>query len=84
VKYAMIKEQSKQFPVSLMCRLLSVSASGYYQWLIIRKPSLREEENVKLAIKIKAIFDDEKSRPGSPRITKRLNAGRACQSTPCC
>jgi len=73
VKYAMIKEQSKQFPVSVMCRLLGVSASGYYHWLT-RKPSLREEENVKLAIKIKAIFDDEKSRPGSPWITKRLNA----------
>ena len=73
MKYAMIKEQSEQFPVTVMCRLLGVSASGYYHWLT-RKPSLREEENVKLAIKIKAIFDDEKSRPGAPRITKRLNA----------
>ncbi len=73
MKYAMIKEKSEQFSVSVMCRLLGVSASGYYHWLT-RKPSLREEENVKLAIKIKAIFDDEKSRPGAPRITKRLNA----------
>lgn len=56
-----------------MCRLLGVSASGYYHWLT-RKPSLRETENIKLAIKIKAIFDDEKSRPGAPRIIKRLNA----------
>ena len=56
MKYAMIKEKSEQFSVSVMCRLLGVSASGYYHWLT-RKPSLREEENVKLAIKIKAIFD---------------------------
>ena len=69
----MIKEQSQQFPVTIMCRLLTVSASGYYHWLT-RTPSLREEENIKLAIKIKAIFDDEKSRPGAPRVTKRLNA----------
>lgn len=56
-----------------MCRLLRVSVSGYYSWLN-REPSLREKENVKLALKIKAVFDDEKSRPGAPRITKRLNA----------
>jgi hypothetical protein len=69
----MIKELLQQFPVAVMCRLLGVSVSGYYNWLT-RAPSLREAENIKLAIKIKAIFDDEKSRPGSPRITKRLNA----------
>lgn len=65
-----------------MCRLLTVSVSGYYSWLN-REPSLREKENIKLACKIKAIFDDEKSRSGAPRITKRLNAegepaGRHC------
>ena len=57
----------------VMCRLLTVSASGYYNWLN-RAPSLREQEKIKLTCKIKAIFDDEKSRAGSPRITKRLNA----------
>ena len=38
-----------------------------------RKLSRREEENRQLANKIKAIFDDEKSRAGALRITKRLN-----------
>lgn len=55
-----------------MCRLLSVSVSGHYNRLN-RKPSAREERNRQLAEKIKAIFDDEKSRSGSLRITKRLN-----------
>lgn len=72
MKYAMIKEESNRFPLRLMCRLLSVSASGYYDWRS-RKPSRREEENRQLANKIKAIFDDEKSRAGALRITKRLN-----------
>ena len=57
----------------VMCRLLTVSVSGYYSWLN-RLPSLREKENIKLASRIKAIFDDEKQRPGAPLITKRLNA----------
>ena len=69
----MIKEQSNQFTLRLMCRLLSVSVSGYYGWRD-RKPSRREEENRQLSIKIKFIFDDEKSRAGALRITKRLNS----------
>jgi len=77
VKYAMIKDQSNLFPVVVMCRLLGVSVSGYYHWLN-RSPSEREKENRELAIKIKAIFDDEKSRAGSPRITKRLNTEGEC------
>ncbi|MDR3441852.1 MAG: IS3 family transposase [Legionella sp.] len=68
----MIKEHSHQFTLRLMCRLLSVSVSGYYDWRA-RKPSCREEANRQLTDKIKAIFDDEKSRVGSIRITKRLN-----------
>lgn len=68
----MIKEQSNQFSLRLMCRLLSVSVSGYYGWHD-RTPSRREEENRRLAIKIKEIFDDEKARAGALRITKRLN-----------
>lgn len=68
----MIKQHSHQFSLRLMCRLLSVSVSGYYDWRD-RKPSNREEHNRQLAKKIKAIFDDEKSRAGSLRITKRLH-----------
>lgn len=68
----MIKEASNQFKIQLMCGLLSVSASGYYAWLN-RKPSRQAEKNVELTKKIKALFDEEKSRAGAPRITKRLN-----------
>ena len=68
----MIKKHSHQFTLRLMCRLLSVSVSGYYDWRD-RKPSCREEANRQLTDKIKTIFDDEKSRAGSIRITKRLN-----------
>lgn len=68
----MIKKASNQFKVQLMCRLLSVSASGYYAWLN-RKPSRQAEKNLELTDKIKTLFDEEKSRAGAPRITKRLN-----------
>lgn len=68
----MIKEESGQFSLRLMCRLLSVSVSGYYHWCV-RKPSAREESTRQLTYQIKTIFDDEKSRPGALRITQRLN-----------
>ena len=55
----------------MMCRVLSVSRSGYYDWLK-RLPSQREQENIILAHSIKQIFDTEKQRVGAPRITRRL------------
>ena len=68
----MIKEETGQFSLRLMCRMLSVSVSGYYAWLD-RKPSIRKQRGHELSKKIKAIFDDEKGRAGAPRVTKRLN-----------
>jgi len=56
-----------------MCRLLSVSASGYYGWRD-RPLSKRALENAELTDKIKALFDEEKSRAGAKRIAKRLKA----------
>jgi transposase InsO family protein len=67
----MIKENIDQYSVKLMCRLLSVSPSGYYDWLD-RPLSSLSEANAVLAAKIKAIFDEEHSRAGAKRITKRL------------
>ena len=68
----MIKGNINFFSVRMMCRQLSVSASGYYDW-VCRSPSKRAQENVILTEKIKAIFDDERQRAGAKRIKKRLN-----------
>lgn len=69
----MIKKNTNHFSVSMMCKMLSVSRSGYYDWRD-RPPSLRTQENIKLAAKIKTIFDEERSRVGAKRIAKRLKA----------
>jgi len=68
----MIKENMNQFSVRMMCRMLSVSPSGYYDWRD-RPLSKRAQENVILAAKIKSIFDEEHARAGAKRIKKRLN-----------
>ena len=69
----MIKKNGTDFPVRMMCRMLGVSSSGYYAWCD-RPVSVRAQENAVLTGKIKAIFDEEKSRPGAKRIMKRLNS----------
>jgi transposase InsO family protein len=55
-----------------MCPLFSVSRSGYYAWLHYI-PSNRFLANKKLDEEIVSVFIDNKSRYGSPRITKELN-----------
>ncbi len=67
----MIKENEQFFQVQMMCRVFEVSRSGYYDWLN-RPESNRKLENKALAEEIKKIFDHEKQRSGSPRITRRL------------
>jgi putative transposase len=67
----MIKSNEEHFPVGMMCRMVSVSRSGYYAWKH-RPHSDRDKANQLLANEIKRVFDDEKGRPGSPRITRRL------------
>jgi putative transposase len=72
VKYAMIKSHEKSIP-NMMYRMLSVSRSGYYRWK--QQPVSDRSRAIQLLTDdIKRVFDDEKGRPGSPRITQRLQA----------
>ena len=55
-----------------MCRVFSVSRSGFYRWCS-RPESRRAIENRRLDAHIKAIFHKYKGRYGSPKITDELN-----------
>lgn len=54
-----------------MCRLLSVTRQGYYDW-IQRKPSQRSLRHQFLEKEIKRVYDEHKGRYGSPRIALQL------------
>lgn len=61
-----------------MCRLLEVSASGFYEWLD-RPPSARSLANARLLVRIRESYVLSHQTYGSPRIWKDLVvAGECC------
>ena len=54
-----------------MCKTLSISKSGYYNWLKLG-PSNRWLENQKLSMHINEIFNNSHQSYGSPRIKVKL------------
>jgi transposase InsO family protein len=71
--FKIIHQYRFEFPVVEMCRILSVSRSGYYAWL--RKPkSNRYKANEKLLARIKSIHTQSRGLYGSPRITLKLRS----------
>ena len=74
----MIERCRDAFPVSMMCCLLKVSPSGYYEWRD-RKPSRRQQDNARLLRKIRCIHQESDGVFGSPRIWEELRyEGEPC------
>ena len=69
----MIKELSVDYPVKDSCISLGVSRSGYYRWLK-SSPSQRKREESQLRQEITTIFEQNRKRYGSPRVTRALRA----------
>jgi transposase InsO family protein len=62
----------------MMCQVLEVSKSGYYDWRD-RPLSLRAQANQSLDAEIKKQFEAEKGRIGAPRMARQLRKrGIAC------
>lgn len=74
----MIERCRPEFPVTMMCRLLKVSTTGYYDWRI-RKPSQRQHDNSRLLRKIESLHAESDGVFGSPRIWEELRY----QGEPC-
>jgi len=67
VKYAFILQNREHYFIRRMCRVLGVSPSGYYAWLI-RPPSKRSIENSRLLTLIQESYQASGKVYGSPRI----------------
>ena len=69
--FEFVKANRADHKVATMCRVLGVSASGYYAWLR-RGPSPRARRDVELSGRIEAIHRDSRGTYGSPRIHAEL------------
>ena len=71
--YRLIDAEKTNYPVSLLCRVLRVSRSGYYDWRD-RPLSKRAKSNESLSEKIREIHHRSRGTYGYPRVHAELRA----------
>lgn len=78
MKFACIQLHVREFEVRLMCRVLSVSTSGFYAWRK-RRPSVRAVLDQRLKLHIRAVHQEVKQRYGAIKVCKELKGnGISC------
>jgi transposase InsO family protein len=73
VKFAFISAEKASIPVSVLCKILGVSRSGFYAWEE-RGPSASSVADEQLAVRIAAIHKASGGRYGSPKVHAELQA----------
>jgi putative transposase len=71
VRFRFIGQHARTWPVRLMCRVLEVSASGYYAWRS-RPESRRDAANRHLLTDMQRLHAHHRGRYGSPRMHAAL------------
>lgn len=71
MRFHFIHKHRTDYQVKIMCRILSVSRQGYYEWRK-RKPSQLRLRHRFLEKEIRRVYDQHKGRYGSPRIALQL------------
>ncbi len=78
VRYQFIDTEKEAYPISLLCKVMQVSRSGFYS-LRSRDKSKREKERDRLVPKVKAIHSQVRGCYGARRISEELTAaGESC------
>lgn len=71
MRYQFIEQHQTEYPVRVMCRVLGVSASGYYRWRQ-RPQSPRAQQNQQLLGQIQQVHHQSRRCYGSPKILQAL------------
>jgi putative transposase len=81
MRYPFISDEKKAYPVTLMCKVLLVSRSGYYRWTKgVKSP--RKLDYERLRPLVKEIHSQSKESYGARRIAEELTAlGEPCGRT---
>jgi len=73
-RYEQVQTLAATHPVVVLCVLLGVSRSGYYDWRG-RAPSRRQSEDAQLVTELRVAFTQSRQTYGRPRLTRVLNRG---------
>ncbi len=71
MRFEFIRVEKTHYPLTVLCRVLLVSTSGFYAWCH-REPSDGELRRRALAAKIEASHQASHETYGSPRVTREL------------
>lgn len=71
VRYRVIRDHDRRYPIRLMCCALVVSAAGYYAWRS-RPESLRSRQTRTLLSAIRVLHQESRETYGRPRIWDAL------------
>ena len=74
MRYDFIRQQMKAYPVTLLCRVMQVSRSGFYGYYRHYQDQSHDPTQQALESRIKAIFKESKGTYGSRRILEKLKA----------
>ncbi|WP_454754645.1 IS3 family transposase [Cupriavidus necator] len=69
-RYAFVKQWREVYPIKLMCRVLGVSRSGYYDWVSRPQGLTPEQERLRLAIR--AAHKRTRQTYGTRRLQREL------------
>ena len=67
VKFDFIAAKMTELPITVLCRALGVSRSGFYV-SVDRPPSVHAVEDTKLAVLVRAAHERSRRRYGAPRV----------------
>ena len=77
MKYGVIEQMRRDYPVPPMCRLLGVSVSGYYAWRK-RTPSKRARQEARLETEVLTAHHRTRESFGPERLQKHLEQHGVC------
>ncbi|BCA93738.1 hypothetical protein TUM19329_00990 [Legionella antarctica] len=72
MKYSFIAQNKKAWPIDVMCQLLGVTRSGFYNYLKCNKPP--DPLHVEMLDWVKKLAESSHYTYGSRRMKKALNA----------
>lgn len=80
MRYACITRHRGEYPVRLMCRVLTVAPAGFYDWLT-RAPSARAIADERLMLNIRVAHARSDGTYGAPRVQRDLRDDGLAVST---